>query len=82
MKNGSYLSVNVKANKNNKRNNVWWLYLAQIFVRSTLPSKLEIQCKKGIYFLFDFGWYSKQKKKKEGGLLEDMEFPGIGIQKK
>ena len=22
-----------------------------------LPSKLEIQCKKGIYFSFDFGWY-------------------------
>ena len=22
-----------------------------------LPSKLEIQCKKGMYFSFDFGWY-------------------------
>ena len=23
-----------------------------------LPSKLEIQSKKGMYFSFDFGWYS------------------------
>ena len=23
-----------------------------------VPSKLEIQCKKGMYFSFDFGWYS------------------------
>ena len=23
-----------------------------------VPSKLEIQCKKGMYFLFDFCWYS------------------------
>ena len=23
-----------------------------------LPSKLEIQCKKGMYFSFDLGWYS------------------------
>ena len=22
-----------------------------------LPSKFEIQCKKGIYFSFDFGWF-------------------------
>ena len=23
-----------------------------------VPEKLEIQCKKGMYFSFDFGWYS------------------------
>ena len=23
-----------------------------------VPSKLQIQCKKGVYFSFDFGWYS------------------------
>ena len=23
-----------------------------------VPSKLEIQCKKGMHFSFDFGWYS------------------------
>ena len=22
-----------------------------------LPSKLEVQCKKGMFFSFDFGWY-------------------------
>ena len=27
-----------------------------IFIRS-IPSKLEIHCKKGMYFSFDFGWY-------------------------
>ena len=25
---------------------------------SEVPSKLEIQCKKGMYFSFNFGWYS------------------------
>ena len=25
-----------------------------------VPSKLEMQCKKGIYFSFDFGWYTIQ----------------------
>ena len=23
-----------------------------------VPSKLQIQCKKGVYLSFDFGWYS------------------------
>ena len=31
-------------------------YILQIFIRTT--SKLEIQCQKGLYFSFDFGWYS------------------------
>ena len=26
--------------------------------RKDIPSKLEIKCKKGVYFSFDFGWYS------------------------
>ena len=30
--------------------------ILQIIRRSTL--KLKIQCKKGMYFSFDFGWYS------------------------
>ena len=39
-----------------KRNKKSGGYILQIFVRS--PLKLEIQCKKGMYFRFDFSWYS------------------------
>ena len=48
------LSVDVKANKNNKRRSG---SLSHNFLLE-VPSKLEIQCKKGVHFSFDFGWYS------------------------
>ena len=40
-----------------------------------VPPKLEIKCKKDMYFSFDFGWYSihldivRKKKGGGGGLL-------------
>ena len=37
-----YLSPNVKANKNNKKWKIWWLYLTN-FYKTYIPSKLELQ---------------------------------------
>ena len=46
------ISADVKANKNNKRQKIWWLcsYLTN-FCKKYIPLKLEIQYKKkGMYF--------------------------------
>ena len=39
------------------RNKRYRCCILQIFIRSVL-SKLEIQCKKGLNFSTDFGWYT------------------------
>ena len=52
------IPADAKANKN-KRNKRCDGSILQIFeYLSKVPSKLEIQCKKGIYFSLDFGCYS------------------------
>ena len=47
------ISADVKANKNNKE--IKDLVAVSYKLFEEVPSKLEIQCKKGIYFSFDFG---------------------------
>ena len=54
------ISADVKANKNKRK----WIicsggcrYLTN-FCKKYISSKLVIQCTKGMYFSFDFGWYS------------------------
>ena len=49
--------ADVKANKSNKKQKIWWLYLSD-FYKKYLPSKFETKCKRGMCFPFDFGWYS------------------------
>ena len=44
--------ANVKQQEINDLAAVSYKFLQEV------PSKLEIQCKKGIYFSFDLGWYS------------------------
>ena len=48
-------SADVKANKNNKKTKD--LALSYNFFQD-VPLKLEIQYERGMYFSFDFGWYS------------------------
>ena len=52
------ISADVKANKTT-RNKRSGSCISQIFIsyKEYIPSKPEIQCKKGMYFSFDFGWY-------------------------
>ena len=47
------ISADVKANKNNKK--IKDLVAVSYKILEEVPSKLEIQCKNGIYFSFDFG---------------------------
>ena len=49
------ISADVKANKNNKQ--IKDLALPYKFLND-VTSKLEIQYERGMYFSFDFGWYS------------------------
>ena len=39
-----------KKKNNKKQGKIWWLYLKKLS-----PSKLEIQCRKDMYFSFDLG---------------------------
>ena len=48
------ISADVKALKANELSSDC---IVNFFITSR-PPKLEIQCKKDIYFSFDFGWYS------------------------
>ena len=48
-------STDVKANKNKKK--IKDLALSYKFLQD-VPSKLEMQYERGMYFSFDFGWYS------------------------
>ena len=41
----------LKANKNNNKQKIWWLYLTNFYIQIFL-------CKEGMYFSFDFGLYS------------------------
>ena len=45
-----------EANKNNKKQKIWWLHLTKFC--KEVPSELKILHKKGMYFSIDFGWYS------------------------
>ena len=49
--------ADVKANKNNKKKKIWLLCSLTNF-KIAIPSKLEIQYKRGMYFSFGFGWYT------------------------
>ena len=53
------ISSNVKANVKQQQTKDLAVVPFFFFFKK-VPSKLEIQCKKGVYFLFDFGWYSIQ----------------------
>ena len=48
-----YSDQKVSKNKNKRYGGC----ILQVFIRN-VPSKLEIQCKKGLYFSTDFGWYT------------------------
>ena len=51
------ISADVKANKNNKKQKIWGVYLTS-FYKMYVQSKHEIQYKRGMYFSSDFSWYS------------------------
>ena len=50
------ISADVKSNI--KQKDIKDAVAASYKLLQEVPSKLQIQCKKGIYFSFDFGWYS------------------------
>ena len=50
------ISANVKSNI--KQQEIKDLVAAFYIFLQEVPSKLQIQCKKGVYFATDFGWYS------------------------
>ena len=50
------ISADIKLMLNNKKQKNWWLYLINAHQKYIL-SKLEIQCKEGVHFLFHSGWY-------------------------
>ena len=52
------ISSNVRANV--KQQEIKDLAVVSLFFLQKVPLKLEIQCEKGVYFSFDFGWYSIQ----------------------
>ena len=52
------ISADVKSNI--KQQEIKDLVAASYKLLQEVPSKLQIQCKKGVYFSFDFGWYSIQ----------------------
>ena len=51
------ISADVKATPNKTTRNKRSVVVVSFKFLQELPSKLEIQCKKGMYFSFDFGWY-------------------------
>ena len=52
--------ISADAKSNIKQQEIKDLVAASYKLLQEVPSKLHIQCKKGVYFSFDFGWYSIQ----------------------
>ena len=50
------ISANVKSNINQEE--IKDLVAASYKFLEEVPSNLQIQCEKGVYFSIDFGWYS------------------------